>query len=313
MTSDYGSLTFEQQMDVIRAEVNFRKPQIQAAQAMWQDSKRQLDMQTAKFNDKLPVVASAWGPKDPNSTSFDNLLLDDMKVMTSWTDSIQNNQVGNQLATLSESIDFTMSTMATMATKHEVGAKTAQQSGKPFDDHDYRQFGAYLLNQLGTEYKKVAAGLDRVQGSEWTGRRVATSDSTGPGNTNNPDGTAGSNTSSGPGTDTPGATDTPGEQQTPDNKTPAEQQNPLGDTANAMDAASQAAQSLGGLLDGSGASDAASSIGDYNPSDLASMTPEDYAKYLDQLGSTSAGGPTLAGLDTSGVGGLGGGGVGSLG
>lgn len=303
MSDDYTKTPFEEQVRLIAAEAGVRRGEVDAAQRMWADCATQLGVQLDRLADKKVELSNAW--TDGTFPYFGEKLEQGRIEMLNWTGPIEDNAVVAALTDLSQLIGDTAQNFAVLAEKYDRGKAAAQQAGQTFDDTDYQRSGGCLLNQLATRYEAVGAALGKVRGPDWSGRRVMTPPPAQTSPQAGPDDTTARAPAGTPGGEAPRNPSAP---QQPDDQ-PSRQQDPAEDALaaapGAVDALSQAMQSLDGLL--GGGSDLTSSPGDYNPADLAAMTPEDYGKYLDQLNAGSVGLPTLAGL--AGAGGLGVGGA----
>lgn len=306
--TDYTTKSVDEQVSIITAELAHHATLQQAAD-LWDAAYQWIDEAKAKLGTAWQKVADVW--PDGAGTTLGSEITEGETILGFWENAIVNSRVRESLKDLPQLVNTTYQNVMQLAKQYD------KQNPGIKDLLVAIQIGGHL-NNLAAAYQTAAGAMRQALPGNlpWRGPRKALDETGAGGDQNGPSssepGTRGSAKNPSSPSSTPDSKQDPGNTHQPDNQDSAKDR--LDEDTKAVDALSQAAQSLRQLLGGPGSEESglSSTAGDFNPADLASMSPSDFTNYLNHLANGS-GMPALAGLDGGGgVGGVGGvGGIGS--
>ncbi|WP_340683440.1 hypothetical protein LCL61_33440 [Amycolatopsis coloradensis] len=323
MTSNYGLTAFEDQVEILRAEIAHTRPRLQAAKAMWESAERWIKRTHLMLRGAANEVSSGWLDR-PGEEFVDRLRNNCTYSLGSWTglEGLSGNGAVASLGRMlfDQPVDGGILASGVIAQLDMADAQlvvgafvAAGEISKVEQNADYKpQAQANLgkkLDEIATQYRVTAQAMLAARGRPWDGPSAE------PGSGLPYNGAAPSATGVG-GPNQNGAPVDPGTPEVPSEPSP---QNPQDDPSaleqatDALSALSQAAESAQQLL-GNGSSVNMPDPNAIDPGDWA-LPPYDGSTYPgleDPLGASGGSGmPSLAGgggLPGSGggMGGLGG-------
>ncbi|GAB2922347.1 hypothetical protein GCM10027280_06960 [Micromonospora polyrhachis] len=277
-----------------------------AEAARWTELIRYLDETAHTLRNRIDNVGKHWGDaafselEGRVKTSIDGLISVRNAIASASLDKVFNDH-------LPVSIRSTQDRIRLQNAAYQLEREPFERNGQVLDKRPFEAASGVALNELALEYLVAEQAVRQLtEKLKWVGPRAHLSE-VGPGGVMPGPGAMGGPNSAGPeetgGVDPASVPDTangPNPSPTdPAADSPDQAESLLDGVPEALNALSQAMQSLAGT--GSEVPNPVTlPVGEFDPADLASMSPEEYADYLDRMGASGL--PSLAGGGTGGGG-----------